>query len=195
MIQLSKRGLSVLILARRVAWCAAAAYVFGGPRLLFAQDAARLVADDTITAQIGQRVRVVVAGRLPDPMGRLTRVSADSLWVRTDDSRPPIAHARDAVRQFEVSRGVPGRARRGWIGAGVVGVAGGVVGAMFGQALAGTCGDCATSSRGAWVGGSIGALTGAGFGALFGSAGGRERWVAARLPAEAPAPARGDARH
>lgn len=184
----------MLMLNRGSFWCVAVACLAASPRPLLAQGTAQIVVSDTLTARIGDRVRVNVAGRSPDPTGRLTRITADSLWVRADDSWPPTVLARETVQRVELSRGVPGRARRGWIGAGVVGVAGGVVGAMLGRALTGSCGDCSSSSRGAWIGGGIGGAVGAGIGAFFGSAGGRERWVVARLPDSAPAGARENVR-
>jgi hypothetical protein len=105
--------------------------------------------------------------------GRVTALTADTLYLAVTDSLGPLAIPRPMIMRLDLSRGVPSRGesalRRG--------VGGAVGGALVGLLVA-AFDDDVDSGEGALVGASIGLGLGAISGALFP----RERWKRARSP-------------
>jgi hypothetical protein len=103
--------------------------------------------------------------------GRVTALTADTLYLAVTDSLGPLAIPRPLILRLDLSRGVPSRGesalRRG-LGTAVAGALTGLLVAAFD--------DDVESGDGALVGAGIGLAVGAISGALFP----RERWKRAR---------------
>jgi hypothetical protein len=146
-------------------------------------------AADSVEASIGSRIRVSARTlRNPTLTGTLIAARDDSLWLRFEPMRLPLALSRDALTRLEVSGGHPQQARHARVGA-LAGVAtGALLGTMFGLVSEDGCSDCAPRRKGPFVAAAAGGL--GLFGGLVGVVTGAwmpgpELWQPARFPADA----------
>ena len=146
------------------------------------------VGEDTLVVRDGAEVRLVARSLGPGwRRARVERADADSLRIRLAQGGPRLVLARDDLARLDVRHHVPGAVRASrvgaWLGAGL----GGGAGALIGRGFCGQ-GECTAASRrpGTYVGFALGALLGAAGGAFMGDLVERPRWRPARLPARLP---------
>jgi hypothetical protein len=167
------RTRSVISIATRLWICVVAAACTSG--VLGAQS----VANETSgVVLVGARVRLweLAARDLSVPVvGRLTRLTADSIDIQPDGNDATIVVARPAVTRVETSEGPHTRSRT------TAAVMGAVIGALGGGVLGVIAGNMNRSNAARL--GIYAGVAGAGIGAVVGASAPGEAWHRATLPA------------
>jgi len=112
--------------------------------------------------------------------GRVTALTADTLYLAVTDSVGPLAVPRRLIERLDYSRGVPSRASSAVTRGLLLGAGSALLLVLLNESE--DASERASTGTAALVGAGLGFTTGAVYGALYP----RERWKAVRLGVSAP---------